>query len=92
MNSLTIVPYRPELAAAVADMWNASRDGWGGGSSMKTAEQIRQEETRSDALVVYLAMEGETVAGYCSLGEYKEEAGALYIPLLNVRPEYQGKK
>ncbi|MGG4493790.1 N-acetyltransferase family protein [Brevibacillus reuszeri] len=92
MDSLTIVPYRPELAAAVADMWNASRDGWGGGNSITTAEQIRQEEARSDALVVYLAMDGETVAGYCSLGEYREDTGALYIPLLNVRPEYQGKK
>ncbi|MFP3388524.1 GNAT family N-acetyltransferase [Brevibacillus sp. SIMBA_040] len=92
MESLLIVPYRPELAAAVADMWNASRDGWGGGNSITTAEQIRQEEASSDALAVYLAMDGDIVAGYCSLGEYREDTGALYIPLLNVRPDYQGKK
>ncbi|MEJ8547224.1 GNAT family N-acetyltransferase [Brevibacillus borstelensis] len=92
MESISIVPYRPELAAAVADMWNASRDSWGGGNSITTAEQILQEEASSDALAVYLAMDGETVVGYCSLAEYQEDTGALYIPLLNVRPEYQGKK
>ncbi|KQL48394.1 acetyltransferase [Brevibacillus choshinensis] len=92
MESISIVPYRPELAAAVADMWNASRDSWGGGNSITTAEQIRQEEASSDSLAVYLAVEGETVVGYCSLAEYREDIGALYIPLLNVRPEYHGKK
>ncbi|UKK97291.1 GNAT family N-acetyltransferase [Brevibacillus brevis] len=90
--SISIVTYRPELAAAVADMWNASRDSWGGGNSITTAEQIRQEEAASDAITVYLAMEGETVVGYCSLAEYREDTGALYIPLLNVRPDYHGKK
>ncbi|MGG1475039.1 GNAT family N-acetyltransferase [Brevibacillus agri] len=92
MESISIVLYRPELAAAVADMWNASRDSWGGGNSITTAEQIRQEEAHSDALAVYLALDGETVVGYCSLAEYREDTGALYIPLLNVRPEYHGKK
>ena len=92
MESISIVLYRPELAAAVADMWNASRDSWGGGNSITTAEQIRQEEARSDALAVYLAMDGESVVGYCSLAEYREDTGALYIPLLNVRPDYHGKK
>ncbi|WP_232695932.1 GNAT family N-acetyltransferase [Brevibacillus daliensis] len=92
MESFSIVPYRPELAAAVADMWNGSRDSWGGGNSITTAEQIRQEEASSEALAVYLAMDGEKVVGYCSLGEYREDTGALYIPLLNVRPEYHGKK
>jgi len=92
IESISLVPYRPELAAAVADMWNASRDSWGGGNSITTAEQIRQEEASSDSLAVYLAMDGETVVGYCSLSEYREDTGALYIPLLNVRPEYHGKK
>ncbi|MCC0563318.1 GNAT family N-acetyltransferase [Brevibacillus borstelensis] len=92
MESISIVPYRSELAAAVADMWNASRDSWGGGNSITTAEQILQEEASSDSLAVYLAMDGDKVVGYCSLAEYREDTGALYIPLLNVRPDYQGKK
>ncbi|USG64361.1 GNAT family N-acetyltransferase [Brevibacillus ruminantium] len=92
METISIVPYRPELAAAVADMWNDSRDSWGGGNSITTAEQIRQEEASSDALAVYLAIDGDIVVGYCSLAEYREDTGALYIPLLNVRPAYHGKK
>lgn len=92
MESISIVPYLPEWAPGVADMWNASRDSWGGGNSITTAEQIRQEEANSDALAVYLAVAGQVVVGYCSLAEYREDTGALYIPLLNVRPEYHGKK
>ncbi|MET3287708.1 UNVERIFIED_CONTAM: GNAT superfamily N-acetyltransferase [Brevibacillus sp. OAP136] len=92
MDRINLVDYRPELAAAVANMWNNSQDGWGGGNSIKTTEQVLQEESTSDALRVFLAMDGEQVAGYCSFGEYREDTGALYIPLLNVRPEYQGQK
>ncbi|WP_246009415.1 GNAT family N-acetyltransferase [Brevibacillus fluminis] len=92
MDRINLVDYRPELAAAVANMWNNSQDGWGGGNSIKTTEQVLQEEATSDALRVFLAMDGEQVAGYCSFGEYREDTGALYIPLLNVRPEYQGQK
>ncbi|QRG69001.1 GNAT family N-acetyltransferase [Brevibacillus choshinensis] len=92
MESISIVSYGPEWAQAVAEMWNASRDSWGGGNSITTAEQIRQEEASSDALAVYLAIAGDRVVGYCSLAEYREDTGALYIPLLNVRPEYHGKK
>lgn len=92
MDRIHLTTYRPELAAAVAQMWNSSQDGWGGGNTIKTTEQILQEEASSDALNVFLAMSGEQVAGYCSFGEYREDTGALYIPLLNVHPDYQGQK
>ncbi|GKU80581.1 GNAT family N-acetyltransferase [Paenibacillus sp. L3-i20] len=92
MNEISIVPYHPDLAPQVADMWNSSRDSWGGGNSISTAEQIRQDESSSDSLALYLAIDGEKVVGYCSLAEYREDTGALYVPLLNVRPDYHGKK
>lgn len=92
MEQIKIVDYRPELAAAVADMWNKSRDGWGGGSTVTTAEQVRQQEANSDNINLFIAMVGDTVVGYCGLSEYREDEGALYIPLLNVRGDYQGKK
>lgn len=87
-----IVEYRHELAAAVADMWNHSREGWGGSNDISTAESVRQQEENSINLNTYLALDGSRVAGYCGLSEYREDSGALYIPLLNVREEYQGKK
>lgn len=92
MEQIRIVEYHLELAEGIADMWNDSRDSWGGSGSITTGEQVRQEEANSDSLVVYLAMEGDMVVGYCGLSEYREDTGALYIPLLNVRPAYHGKK
>ncbi|WP_051569216.1 N-acetyltransferase [Alkaliphilus transvaalensis] len=85
---IRVIQYSPEWAAAVADMWNKSRDGWGGGSSITTEEQVRKQEESSGNLNLYLALDGETVVGYCSLSEYREDEGALYIPLLNVRGDY----
>ncbi|WP_408007225.1 GNAT family N-acetyltransferase [Pseudalkalibacillus sp. A8] len=92
VDQIKIVEYEPSYAAAVAEMWNHSQDGWGGGNTVKTEEQILKEEANSTNLHLYLALEGEKVVGYCSLGEYREDEGALYIPLLNVRSDYHGKK
>ncbi|WP_422424885.1 GNAT family N-acetyltransferase [Bacillus sp. PSXD-155] len=87
-----IVPYHPKYAAEIAKMWNYSNDEWGGGSSVRSAEQIRQSEENSDAIIVFLAICNHEVVGYCSLGEYREDTGALYIQLLNVRPDFHGYK
>ncbi|WLD92572.1 GNAT family N-acetyltransferase [Alkalihalobacillus sp. AL-G] len=92
VDQIRIVEYDPSYAAAVAEMWNNSRDGWGGGNSIQTEEQVLKQEANSTNLHLYLALDGEKVVGYCSLGEYREDEGALYIPLLNVRGDYHGKK
>ncbi|WP_257350900.1 GNAT family N-acetyltransferase [Pseudalkalibacillus decolorationis] len=89
---IKIVEYDPSYAAAVAEMWNNSQDGWGGGNTVQTAEQVIKQEANSTNLHLFLALDGEKVVGYCSLGEYREDEGALYIPLLNVRGDYHGKK
>ncbi|MEC0207424.1 GNAT family N-acetyltransferase [Paenibacillus ehimensis] len=87
-----IVHYHPDYAESVAEMWNRSQDEWGGGPAVRTAEQIRRDEESSDAMAVFLAVCDGQVVGYCSLGEYREDTGALYIQLLNVRPDYHGRK
>ncbi len=91
-DQIMIVEYDSSYAAAVAEMWNKSQDGWGGGNSIMTAEQVLKQESNSSNLHLYLALDGDKVVGYCSLGEYREDEGALYIPLLNVRGDYHGKK
>jgi ribosomal protein S18 acetylase RimI-like enzyme len=91
-DQITIVEYDPSYAAAVAEMWNNSRDGWGGNNTIRTEEQVLKQEANSTNLHLYLALDGDKVVGYCSLGEYREDEGALYIPLLNVRGDYHGKK
>lgn len=92
MTIVDIVPYHPNYATEIAKMWNHSNNEWGGGSSVRSAEQIRQSEENSDALAVFLAICNHEVVGYCSLGEYREDTGALYIQLLNVRPDFHGHK
>jgi len=84
--------YTPQHASAVADMWNESRDNWGGASNLKTTEQVLNEEANSDSMFVFLAVDGERVVGYCSICEYREDTGALYVALLNVVPDYHGQK
>nr|WP_272495746.1 GNAT family N-acetyltransferase [Bacillus pinisoli] len=73
-------------------MWNHSREGWGGDSHVTTEEKVKTQEANSSNLNLYLAMENDKVVGYCGLSEYREDEGALYIPLLNVRTDYHGKK
>ncbi|MCP3739634.1 GNAT family N-acetyltransferase [Rossellomorea sp. BNER] len=92
VEKIRIVEFDPSYAAAVAEMWNNSQDGWGGGNTVQTAEQVLKQEANSTNLHLFLALDGEKVVGYCSLGEYREDEGALYIPLLNVRGDYHGKK
>ncbi|MBT2639645.1 GNAT family N-acetyltransferase [Bacillus sp. ISL-39] len=89
---IQIEKYHEGLAAGVAKMWNLSRDGWGGDTRVMTEEQVKKKEANSDNIELYLALDGEEVVGYCGLSEYKEDTGSLYIPLLNVRPDYHGHK
>ncbi|QQZ11091.1 GNAT family N-acetyltransferase [Heyndrickxia vini] len=90
--TIKIVKYREELAKSIADMWNESRDSWGGDSAIMSEEQVLEKEANSEDLFLYLALDGEKVVGYCGISEYKEDIEALYIRLLNVHPDYHGKK
>lgn len=92
MKAVQIVEYRPGYAKSVAEMWNKSSDSWGGSNIVKTEESVLREHESSSNLHVFLALDGDDVVGYCSFSHYKEDEGALYIPLLNVRTDYHGRK
>ncbi|WP_026689758.1 GNAT family N-acetyltransferase [Alteribacter aurantiacus] len=92
VNQIKVLEYEPIHAQHVAKMWNMSREGWGGHSDVKSKEHVRDQQANSSNLRTYLAMDGQEVVGYCGLSEYREDEGALYIPLLNVRTDYHGKK
>lgn len=89
---MKIIEYSDKYAALVADMWNKSNSSWGNDSSVKTPEEVIQQEAASGNIKLYLAMDNEEVVGYCSFSEYRGDEGASYLPLLNVRPDYHGKK
>lgn len=92
MSEIRIVEYDKTYAKAVADMWNASGENWGGENTIKTAEFVENDEKSSGNIKTFLGMDGDEVVGYCSFSNYKQDEGASYIPLLNVRPDYLGKK
>lgn len=89
---MKIVEYNNTFAASVADMWNRSNESWGNAQSLKTEEQVIAQENNSDNIKLYLAVDNEEVVGYCSFAEYSHDIGSSYLPLLNVRPDYHGKK
>lgn len=89
---IRIIEYDPSYAKAVAEMWNRSNESWGGGTNQRTEDTVRREMEISSNLNVFLAVDGEEVVGFCSFAHYRQDEGALYVPLLNVRPDYHGYK
>jgi len=89
---IRIVEYDPSYAGALAEMWNRSNESWGGGGTLRTEDTVRREMESSSNLHVFLAVDGKEVVGFCSFAHYRQDEGALYVPLLNVRPDYHGYK
>jgi len=92
-NGIKVIEYEERFAKSLADMWNKSKENWGGGSDLET-EQRQIDMYRNNAYYnVYLSInENEEVVGLCSLARYYKDADALYIHILNVRPDYMSKK
>lgn len=88
---MEITEYNKKHAQATATMWNESRSHFGGGEEVETAQERHEKECNSGNIVTMLALEDDKVIGYCGLSEYKQDSGALYIPLLNAHPNYLGR-
>jgi len=89
---MKLVEYNDSYAAKVADMWNKSNENWGNEDALMTASDVIATESSSGNIKLYIAIDNEEVVGYCSFSEYTHDEGASYLPLLNVRPDYHGKK
>ena len=92
MKNIKIVEYEHKYAKAVAVMWQNSAKGWNGETFLTTAQDVIIDEENSIHLNAWLALDEDLVVGYCNLYEYQEDTGALYIGMLNVRDDYQGRK
>ncbi|NOR45620.1 MAG: GNAT family N-acetyltransferase, partial [Candidatus Delongbacteria bacterium] len=94
MSEINIVEYDPSYAKKVAEMWNRSsgHEGWNGEVFNNTEESVKRNEAKSTDINLFLAETDDKIVGYCTLKEYSEDIGALYIGLLNVEPDYMGKK
>lgn len=92
MSTIKIVEYQRKYAKSIAKMWNMSGEGWGGDTTIETEESVIADNENSDHINTWLALDGEEVVGLCGFSEYRDDEGASYIPILNVRPDYYGKK
>ena len=92
--NIVICEYEDKYAASIAEMWNKSSENWGGYDHLITTETIIDEHKNIDFINTYLAVDKEKdcVVGYCGFSEYRNDEGALYLPIINVRPDYQGQK
>ena len=90
--NVKLIPYNEDLAKGIADMWNHSKNGWNGLTQDSTPEFIVSEESCSSHVHFVLAEVDGLIAGYCKTSVDHADAGALYVNLLNVRDEYQGRK
>ena len=90
-----VAAFTPADAAAVAAMFNNSEEGWPGGFTdgvPLTAERVLRMERDVQPLATFIAWDGDTAAGYCSLFDYPGERGvAGYVGLLNVATAFQGR-
>ena len=93
-DGIEIVEYDDSMAQAVADMWNKSGEGWGGSfdNGVYTAERVIHKRASGAFFNVYIAMKDGEALGYCSFDRYYKDADTAYVHLLNVRPDYHGKK
>lgn len=89
---MKIIEYNHTYAAKVADMWNKSNSNWGNDDELKTEQDVIDAESNSGNIKLFIAIDNDEVVGYCSISEYRQDEGASYLPLLNVRPDYHGKK
>ena len=86
-------PFRPEDAAAVAAMWNESKEAWPGGfgGGEDTAEHVRSREAEADYVSLNLIELGDRIVGYCRVMASNESKDYAYLELLNVSPDCHGK-
>jgi ribosomal protein S18 acetylase RimI-like enzyme len=93
-DGMQFVEYEDSIAAAIADMWNRSGEGWGGmfGDGVWTAEKVIADHAADTNFNVYIAMIHGEAVGYGSLKRYYRDENTAYVQLLNVRPDYYGKK
>ena len=91
MSSVSYQEYRPELAKAIAEMWNRCSSGWNGMNFYSSEEKVLHEEGESSHLNIYLAVQDELVIGYAKLATSDTEPGIAYIQMLSVDPPFHGK-
>ena len=91
---MKIVDYDDKYAQELADMWNASDEGWPGGLTRgvpMTPDKVMESERRIKCYGRFILMEKGKAIGYVRVNPYVEEKEAAYVSWLNVLPTHHGK-
>ena len=91
-NGVQIVEFEESLAAQVAAMWNKSNDSWGGGNYVMTPATAIANYLNGSNFNVFIALDNGEAVGLCTFMRYYNDENTTYVGLLNVRPDYHGKK
>ncbi|MGD2250241.1 MAG: GNAT family N-acetyltransferase [Candidatus Methanofastidiosia archaeon] len=81
-------------AQKLADMFNASDEGWPGGFTHGmpvTEEVVLDWRKKENALSMLVVWDTSNIVGMLELMDYWRETNVLYIGFLNVVPQYHGK-
>ena len=95
--AIEIHDYNERMAEDVAAMWNTWDELWPGGFTQGvpyTAERVKKQYGKSDALAILIAIDNETKKplGSCTLFAHWRDTEAAYVGTLGVSPEALGKK
>ena len=91
---MKIVGYDEKYAQVMADMWNASDEGWPGGLTRgvpMTPDRIKETERKVKCYGRFIIMEKGRAIGYVRVNPYFEEKEAAYVSWLNIVPTHHGK-
>lgn len=91
-NGVQIMEYDDTMASMIADMWNKSGDSWGGSNSVMTAAQVISNYSGGTYYNIFVAIDNDEAVGVCTFARYYNDADTTYVSVLNVRPDYHGKK
>ncbi len=85
-----------EDAARLAECFNSfdDSDSWPGGFTQGnpyTAERILDEYRKKSNVRILVAYDGDRIVGHCNVANANMDEEALYVGLLGVSPDYQGR-
>ena len=90
-DTITIRSFEQQDAAAVAQVWNESEEGWNQELFIPyTAEYVLRDALHNDLLEYLLLTVNGKVVGTCTIGRHHTEH-CLHVNLINVHPAHYGR-
>ena len=89
-----IKEFQCEDAQKLADMFNASDEGWPGGFThglAVTPERVLDNIKETNAVSIFVAWDRGKIVGYADIMEFWRDFNVSYVGLLNVMPTHHGK-